>query len=363
MERLVKTNSIKETQDSKENQDTDKDLGKNKNILKELVLFFSLSFIISWVIWFLAPIIANGDMLLFYLICFNGVFGPSISAMIITSKIDSSVKVKTTRKKLRAFAVIFIITFCIISFPFLLSWGLLIFSFPYLINLIISALITTYIISGKNSSQKGLSELLKTIMGIKGKNIHVLFAFLMPIGIYLGILLIFLILGGTFSPTIALILFLLQCIIFLPNLLHESGFNEELGWRGFATPRLQKRFSPMMTGLIIGIIWSIWHAPWHFNGFYGDGWVGFLTRFIYNIPFGIIFTWYYNRSRQNLLGCAVLHTSFNVYQAILVIPELEGFIYFTLMLIVISFIVIVRGKMWKKIPFNSEAKVKESKQI
>lgn len=38
-----------------------------------------------------------------------------------------------------------------------------------------------------------------------------------------------------------------------------AGFFEELGWTGFAVPVLRKRFSALMTGLIVGVVWGAWH--------------------------------------------------------------------------------------------------------
>lgn len=39
------------------------------------------------------------------------------------------------------------------------------------------------------------------------------------------------------------------------------GFCEELGWTGFAIPRLRLRHSVLATGLITGVLWTAWHAP------------------------------------------------------------------------------------------------------
>ena len=36
---------------------------------------------------------------------------------------------------------------------------------------------------------------------------------------------------------------------------------EELGWRGFALPRLLVRFSPVKASLVLGGIWTFWHVP------------------------------------------------------------------------------------------------------
>ena len=38
-----------------------------------------------------------------------------------------------------------------------------------------------------------------------------------------------------------------------------GGFVEELGWTGFAIPRLRKRHSVLTTGLIVGVLWGAWH--------------------------------------------------------------------------------------------------------
>ncbi len=36
---------------------------------------------------------------------------------------------------------------------------------------------------------------------------------------------------------------------------------EELGWRGYALPALQKHHSALVSSLIIGVFWCFWHAP------------------------------------------------------------------------------------------------------
>ena len=36
---------------------------------------------------------------------------------------------------------------------------------------------------------------------------------------------------------------------------------EELGWRGFAQPRLMRRHQPVMVNMVIGTLWGVWHLP------------------------------------------------------------------------------------------------------
>jgi membrane protease YdiL (CAAX protease family) len=90
-----------------------------------------------------------------------------------------------------------------------------------------------------------------------------------------------------------------------------GGLNEEPGWRGLAVPRVQVRFSPLVAGLIIGVIWSTWHFPLHAVSSFGSGLAGFPFRFVYNVPLGVLFSWLYNRSGGNLFACVLLHTSYN----------------------------------------------------
>ena len=47
-----------------------------------------------------------------------------------------------------------------------------------------------------------------------------------------------------------------------------GGIMEEIGWTGFVVPRLRKHYSIFMTGLILGILWGIWHI---FPTYWGSG--------------------------------------------------------------------------------------------
>jgi len=65
---------------------------------------------------------------------------------------------------------------------------------------------------------------------------------------------------------------LLSYLVFYvyPALLIGGPLFEELGWRGFAQPRLQVRFGPMAASLILGLLWAFWHMPIWFSGQVGS---------------------------------------------------------------------------------------------
>lgn len=63
-------------------------------------------------------------------------------------------------------------------------------------------------------------------------------------------------LGHTFDFS----LFLTQLPSFVPLIL-IGPISEELGWRGYAQTRLQTRWNPLVSGLVVGIVWALWHLP------------------------------------------------------------------------------------------------------
>lgn len=40
-----------------------------------------------------------------------------------------------------------------------------------------------------------------------------------------------------------------------------TGFFEEIGWTGFAVPRLRLRHGVLGTGVVVGLLWGAWHFP------------------------------------------------------------------------------------------------------
>lgn len=102
-------------------------------------------------------------------------------------------------------------------------------------------------------------------------------------------------------------------LIFAFNLLFGGTLGEEIGWRGFALPRLLEKFSPLQASFILGIVWALWHLPIDIR--YGFGLTGagaVIGRLLWTWPVTIIFTWFYLRSKRCLLAPFMLHTSANI---------------------------------------------------
>ncbi len=86
---------------------------------------------------------------------------------------------------------------------------------------------------------------------------------------------------------------------------------EEFGWRGLALPLLQRRFAPIWAGLILGIIWAVWHIPAFLIGGTPQSAWSFAPYFAGVIASSIILTALFNDSRGSLLFAVLIHFQMN----------------------------------------------------
>jgi membrane protease YdiL (CAAX protease family) len=99
--------------------------------------------------------------------------------------------------------------------------------------------------------------------------------------------------------------------VFLPQavlIILTASFAEELGWRGFALPRLQQRYGPVLGTVILGSLHALWHLPSFFtvvNGpFKLPSYVGF---FLVAIAATFLYTWIFNHTRGSVLIATITH--------------------------------------------------------
>jgi membrane protease YdiL (CAAX protease family) len=86
---------------------------------------------------------------------------------------------------------------------------------------------------------------------------------------------------------------------------------EEFGWRGVAMPLLQRRFTPLWAGLILGAIWAVWHVPaFLLHGTPQSAWS--LGPFLIGVvAIAVILTPMFNAARGSLLIAALYHFQMN----------------------------------------------------
>ena len=102
------------------------------------------------------------------------------------------------------------------------------------------------------------------------------------------------------------------------------GIFEELGWTGFAVPRLRLRYGVLATGLIVGLLWGLWHFPL----FSGSGssleplpraLLLFVQLFSFLPAFRVLMVWVYDRT-ESLLVAALMHAGLTA--GVLILPPM-----------------------------------------
>jgi len=87
-----------------------------------------------------------------------------------------------------------------------------------------------------------------------------------------------------------------------------GAFIEELGWRGFALPRLQNKNTALMASVILGLMWGIWHIPSML--YFGEtSGLAIGLAVLNTIPLAILFTWLFNNTQGSLTLAMLFHAS------------------------------------------------------
>jgi uncharacterized protein len=92
-----------------------------------------------------------------------------------------------------------------------------------------------------------------------------------------------------------------------------AGLSEEFGWRGFLLTRFQKRFSPLVSALLVGLIWGgVWHFYADYIGAFGNRswlglWLDLMQAPILLTAYSVMLTSVYNRTRGSMLLCVLFH--------------------------------------------------------
>jgi membrane protease YdiL (CAAX protease family) len=292
---------------------------------KALPLYFGGAFLISWIAWFIEPLLRSSDPVAASFFIQFGAYGPVLAAMGVSALgKPERVSAPLGRRLLAgglALAVAIYVNWQL--FAHLLSSGAGAFDW---VLAVIATVLPGWIFFNTYASLSGVRALLNPLTRWRSNPLWFGVALLLMLTLsFVGVLLIALLSGqalfgwtGAFMASESM---RNLALTLLATALYGGPLGEEAGWRGFALPRLQKRFDPLLASVWLGLAWGLWHLPLHVSGYYnqafGDPLSGLLMRIFTTIPLTLIFTWLYNRTRGNLLVMVCLHTAVNVTSSLI----------------------------------------------
>lgn len=234
----------------------------------------------------------------------------------------SSIRSFIVRHPLQAYFLIAFLGTWLMLFPLVLSQegiGLLPYHLPdvafqliFIFSAYAGPALGAFTVTALESSRTGVRQLIRRIVlwrvGIQWYFVA-LFGFLS-----IWLLTYSLIFGG--APFINLIQnWSLLISVFLPSVIFGifiPSLGEEPGWRGFALPRLQAGYGPLLGTAILGFFHGLWHLPVFFTQLGGPFTpVSFLAFVLTAIASTTIYTWVFNHTRTSILIAILMHASSN----------------------------------------------------
>ena len=93
------------------------------------------------------------------------------------------------------------------------------------------------------------------------------------------------------------------------------GFGEEIGWRGFALPRLQRHRTALAASMWLSLLWGLWHVPLFFfsSGLGTMPLVGLVGWAASIVTGSVVCTWLFNSTRGSIAVLAVFHAALDIF--------------------------------------------------
>ncbi len=214
-------------------------------------------------------------------------------------------------------------------------------------------LVASLVLSFIEGRWKGVLGLLKRGIDVRFAPIWLLPTLVLPLLVFAGGILLAVAVGAAALDT-SVLSNPAMVVISLPIILLTSGpLQEEFGWRGYLQTRLQRCLSPLPAGLLVGVVWWLWHLPLAFIP--GKFMASSLPLFVLLMPeivlTAVVMTWIFNHTGGSVLPALLFHTLMN-WSSWLLLPTMQanaGIIGFTVLLaaIVVGAVLAADRAAWR----------------
>jgi uncharacterized protein len=93
-------------------------------------------------------------------------------------------------------------------------------------------------------------------------------------------------------------------------LFFPAALGEELGWMGYAIGPLQNRWGALTAGLMVGIVWALWHIIPDVQNQQPATWI--VWHRLYSVALRILIVWVYNNTGKSVVAASLFHTMDNL---------------------------------------------------
>ena len=221
----------------------------------------------------------------------------------------------------------------------------------------ISGIITAALYGGKSE----LKSILKSMVKVKCGVLPYVYALVIPIAIVVGAISVNWLFGNPI-PTVSRgrWMMLIPYLIFFSI---QAGLGEELGWRGFAFPKLIAcGKSALASSLIVGVVWALWHTPLYFIPGQGQYmmahelgfWYTFVFYGLHVVSASVVYCWLYLRSGKSVLLPIIIHGTVNAlshiyeYENFRAVGGMVAAKTVTVLWILIALIIVLRSPYFNK---------------
>lgn len=207
----------------------------------------------------------------------------------------------------------------------------------------IAAVIVSAIALGKSGAKDLLRRFLVWRVGVR----WYLVAFLLLAVVILGGIGMQVVFGGTVPtiPALGVPVLNIPLILIITMAFGILINTEEVAWRGFALPRLQAKYGPLLASLLLVIPESLLHLPYFWNkdvDFYQTVGIFWFTAF--SVAAVFLYTFVFNKTKGSLLLVTIMHASQNAWSNLLSDNTLRPFQYTVALMWMIAIAVIFMSK-------------------
>jgi membrane protease YdiL (CAAX protease family) len=179
-------------------------------------------------------------------------------------------------------------------------------------------LVAAVVVTALSRGREGLRSLWNQATAWRGRGRWLALAALGPLALFTAVVVVARLVDGqwpalsrfgasTEYPTLPLAAYWLASLVFY-------GFGEEVGWRGYLQPTLERRRPALQAAVLLSVVWALWHLPLFgiTDGYRQMAAVGFIGFYLSLLVAALVFAWLWHRSGRSLLVVAIFHAVFDI---------------------------------------------------